>query len=163
VCFGSKDCRLAKRLAPPRIATYFQKMNRQGVQFFQPVLQLWLLMTMPRLVFSAALTAVPAQLQPVTNHYHTVAVVDNYQWLEDAAAPAVREWTRGQNQRTRAYFDQLPFRDGIAQQLTQIRGEESARYFGLREKKGRIFAFRFKPPAQQPVLGRLSSVYPPTL
>src|SRR5207244_4530654 len=38
-----------------------------------------------------------------------------------------------------------------------------ARYFGLEERKGRIFALRFKPPAQQPVLIRLSSLYPPAL
>ena len=44
-------------------------------------------------------------------------------------APTVREWTRLENERTRAYFAQLPFRDGIAQQLTQLRSEESARYF----------------------------------
>src|SRR5262249_23954594 len=43
------------------------------------------------------------------------------------------------------------------------RGEESARYFGLEEKKRRLFAMRFKPPAQQPVLVRLSSLYQPAL
>jgi prolyl oligopeptidase len=68
-----------------------------------------------------------------------------------------------ENERTRAYFAQLPFRDGIAQQLTQLRGEESARYNDLQERKGRIFALRFKPPAQQPVLVRLSSLEPPAL
>ena len=30
-------------------------------------------------------------------------------------------------------------------------------------RKGRIFAMRFKPPAQQPVLVRLSSLDPPAL
>ena len=77
--------------------------------------------------------------------------------------PAVREWTRLENERTRAYFARLPFRDGIAQQLAQLRGEESARYYGLQERKGRIFALRFKPPAQQPVLVRLSSLAAPAL
>src|SRR5262249_52457904 len=110
-----------------------------------------------------SLPSVPAIRQPVTNSYHGVVVVDDYQWLEEAAAPQVREWTRLQNERTRAYFSRLPYRDGLAQQLTQIRSEESARYFGLEEKKGRIFAMRFKPPAQQPVLIRLSSLFPPAL
>ena len=118
------------------------------------------------LPFAASADSLPSVAtirQPVTNTYHGVVVVDDYQWLEEATAPQVREWTRLQNERTRAYFSHLPYRDGLAQQLTQIRSEESARYFGLEEKKGRIFALRFKPPAQQPVLIRLSSLYPPAL
>ncbi len=122
-----------------------------------------LLALLPQLASSAALPSVPAPRQPVTNVYHGAAVVDDYQWLEEASAPAVREWTRLENERTRAYFARLPFRDGIAQQLTQLRGEESARYSDLQERKGRIFALRFKPPAQQPVLVRLSSLEAPAL
>ncbi len=118
---------------------------------------------LPLFASGAALPVVPAPREPVTNTYHGVAVVDDYQWLEDAAAPAVRDWTRQENERTHAYFARLPFRDGLAQQLTQLRSEESARYFGLQEKKGRIFAMRFKPPAQQPVLVHLSSLAPPAL
>src|SRR5436305_3168365 len=68
-----------------------------------------------------------------------------------------------QNERTRVFFSRLPYREGIAQQLMQLRSEESARYFGLEERKGKIFALRFKPPAQQPVLVRLSSLDPPAL
>jgi len=100
---------------------------------------------------------------PMTNSYHGTTVTDDYQWLEKAGSPQTRDWTRSQNERSRAYFDSLPYRDGIAQQLTQIRGEESARVYGLLERKGRIFALRFKPPAQQPVLVRLSSLFPPAL
>jgi prolyl oligopeptidase len=118
---------------------------------------------LPLLAGAAALPSVPTPRQPVTNVYHGVAVVDDYQWLEDATAPAVRQWTRLENERTRAYFAGLPYREGIAQQLAQLRGEESARYSGLAERKGRIFALRFKPPAQQPVLVRLSSLAAPAL
>jgi prolyl oligopeptidase len=109
------------------------------------------------------LPSVPAPRQPVTNTYDHVLVVDDYQWLEDATAPQVKEWTRLQNARTRAYFERLPFRDGIAQQLTQLRSEESARYSDLDDKQHHLFAMRFKPPAQQPVLIRLSSLYEPAL
>jgi prolyl oligopeptidase len=118
---------------------------------------------LPQLALSATLPSVPAPRQPATNVYHGEVVVDDYQWLEKASAPEVRAWTRLENERTHAYFAQLPFRDGIAQQLTQLRGEESARYNDLQERKGRIFALRFKPPAQQPVLVRLSSLEPPAL
>jgi len=109
------------------------------------------------------LPVIPTRQHPVTNIYHGVGVVDNYQWLEDASSPEVRDWMRQQNDRTRTYFSRLPYREGIAQQLLQLRSEESARYFGLDERKGKIFALRFKPPAQQPVLVRLSSLNPPAL
>ena len=113
--------------------------------------------------WAANLSKVPAQVEPVTNAYHGTSVVDNYQWLENASAEPTREWTRRQNERTAAYLEPLTFREGIAQQLTQLRTEESARYFGLQEKKGKIFALRFKPPAQQPSLVRLSSLEAPAL
>src|SRR6266446_6017206 len=100
---------------------------------------------LPLLVCAASLPSVPAPREPSTNTYHGVAVVDDYQWLEDASAPAVRDWSRLENERTRAYFARLPFRDGIADQLTQLRSEESARYLALEQKHGRLFALRFKP------------------
>jgi prolyl oligopeptidase len=121
------------------------------------------LVLLPRLALADPLPPVPALPQWVTNRYHGTRVVDGYQWLEDAAAPAVREWTRLENERSRAYFARLPFRDGIAQQLMQLRSEESARYADLQARKGRVFALRFKPPAQQPVLIRLSSLAAPAL
>src|SRR5215468_2008106 len=68
---------------------------------------------------------VPAALEPVTNTYHGEVVTDNYQWLENFSAPATKDWIRLQNERTRSYFGHLNFRDGIAQQLAEIRGEES--------------------------------------
>jgi prolyl oligopeptidase len=111
----------------------------------------------------AQLPTVPTAREPVTNFYHGVAVVDDYQWLEAATNPAVRDWTRRQNERTRAYFDRLAFHDGVVQELSELIAEESASY-GLNDcRDGIIFATRFKPPAQQPVLVRLKSVYPPAL
>jgi prolyl oligopeptidase len=111
----------------------------------------------------AQLPVVPAAREPVTNSYHGVAVVDDYQWLEDAANPAVRDWTRRQNERTRGWFDALDFHAGLEQQLAELIADESAGY-GLADCRGGIiFATRFKPPAQQPVLVRLKSVYPPAL
>jgi len=109
------------------------------------------------------LPVVPTASKPVTNYYHGVAVVDDYQWLENGTNPAVRDWTRQQNERTRDYFDQLPFRDGLEQQLSELIGEESASYGLAYRRGGIIFATRFKPPAQQPVLVRLKSVFPPAL
>jgi prolyl oligopeptidase len=111
----------------------------------------------------AQLPAVPTSREPVTNVYHGTAVVDDYQWLENATNPAVREWTRAQNQRTRDFFDRLPFQDGVAAELEELMADESASYSLAALRGGTIFATRFKPPAQQPVLVRLSSVDRPVL
>jgi len=111
----------------------------------------------------AQLPAVPTPVEPVTNVYHDVAVVDDYQWLEDSTNAAVREWSRLQNERTRAYFDQLKFHDGVAQQLEQLIADESASYSVAFKRGETIFALRNKPPAQQPVLVRFKSLQPPAL
>jgi prolyl oligopeptidase len=148
----------AKKLAcEPVVATVWRMSNR----FVFP-----LLLGLGAAAASAGVLPLPVvstTREPVTNSYHGVAVVDDYQWLEDGASPAVGEWTRRQNERTRAWFDQLSFHDGLEQQLSELVGEESASY-GLADCRGGIiFATRFKPPAQQPVLVRLKSVYPPAL
>ena len=100
---------------------------------------------------------------PVTNSYHGVQVVEDYQWLEASTNAAVRDWTRQQNERTRAYFDKLPFYNGLSQALEELISEESASYALAFRRSDTIFALRNKPPAQQPVLVRLKSVYPPAL
>src|SRR2546427_494494 len=87
----------------------------------------------------AGLPSVQSKREAVTNKYHAVSVVDDYQWLEKAAAPEVRNWMRLQNERTRAYFSLLPYREGIAQQLMQIRSDESARFGALTHRSGKIF------------------------
>ena len=107
------------------------------------------------------LPSVATTIEPVTNVYHGIAIVDDYQWLENAANPAVRDWTRAQNERTHAYFAPLNFRDGVARQLNQLLADESASYGLGNRRGGNIFATYFKPPAQQPVLVRLPSVQPP--
>src|SRR5208283_127272 len=105
--------------------------------------------------------AIPTAREAVTNIYQGVGVVDDYQWLEDGTNAAVHDWTRQQNERTRAWCDQLEFHAGLEQELSELIAEESASY-GLADSRGGIiFATRFKPPAQQPVLVRLKSVFPP--
>src|SRR5689334_7619759 len=76
----------------------------------------------------AQLPSVSAAREPVTNTYHGVRVVDDYQWLEESTNTGVRDWTRQQNERTRAYFDKLPFYDGPSQTLEELVAEESASY-----------------------------------
>ena len=137
-------------------------MKRKNHRLLNGALPALVMLSLPPLTVPASvLPSVPASRLPVTNDYHGMTVADDYQWLEDAPSAPAREWTRLENERTRAYYSQLPYRDGFAQQLTKLRSQESARFFGLQEKKGRIFALRFKPPAQQPVLIRLDSLDAP--
>ena len=124
---------------------------------------LFLILSSLNITAAPSLLSVPTETHTVTNTYYDIHVSDPYQWLENATNPAVREWMRLQNERTRDYYKSLPFRDGIAQQLLQLRSDESARILALAERKGRIFALRFKPPAQQPVLVRYSSLERPAL
>jgi prolyl oligopeptidase len=139
------------------------KNQASSASSFNPFKLCNLILFLPGLALAAPLPSLPTERHPATNTYHGETIAEDYQWLEDPSAPAVREWMRLQNERTRSYFKQLPFRDGIAEQLLQLRSDESARVFGLTERKGRIFALRFKPPAQQPILVRLSSLSRPAL
>jgi len=45
---------------------------------------------------------VKAAKRSVTNQYHGVKVVDQYQWLENGAVPAVQQWTASQNRKAEA-------------------------------------------------------------
>src|SRR5262245_25257308 len=85
-------------------------------------------LSFPFSFIAAELPDVPTPLHPATNAYQGTTVIDNYEWLEDPSSPPVRDWIGLENARTRTYFDSLPFRNGIAQQLQQINTEESAKY-----------------------------------
>jgi WD40 repeat protein len=96
--------------------------------------------------------------RPVTNQYHGVKVVDQYQWLENASDPAVRRWSAAQNERARAVLDRLPTRPLVEDRLTRLLTDTSANYFSLSWRRGLLFLLKFQPPAQQPVLITLSSL-----
>ncbi|HEX4665398.1 MAG TPA: prolyl oligopeptidase family serine peptidase [Chthoniobacterales bacterium] len=98
-----------------------------------------------------------AEKKPVTNEYHGTKVADDYQWLEDDAAAAVKAWSDAENKRTRAYLDSLPGHDKIAQQLTAWYAKTSPSYSSIRPRPGVLFAIKFQPPKQQPMLVRLAS------
>ena len=113
----------------------------------------------------AAQTEVATPRKPVINAYHGVKITDDYQWLEQPKDLAVVAWTAKQNARTRAYLDKLTVRPRIAEELEDLYEEASANYSGLTHRTGLVFALRFKPPQQQPVLISLPSLnrpVPPT-
>lgn len=112
-------------------------------------------------LFSNALTAAESELQtpkkPVTDQYQNTTVEDPYQWLEKDDDPAVKAWSDAQNQRTRAYLDKLPERAAVEKQLTEWYAKTSPSYTGLTSRPGIVFAMKFQPPKQQPMLVTLKS------
>lgn len=117
---------------------------------------------------AAALAAPPlppppaSPKKPVTDEYHGTKVVDDYRWLEDGADPAVKRWSDAQNARARAFLDALPSRAAIAQRVTQLLSWKTPLYFDVRHRGGLLFAEKFQPPRQQPMLVTLTSADDPS-
>jgi len=112
------------------------------------------------LAFSVGLAAPPTTpRRPVSTVYHGVTVTDDYQWLEDGRNPAVRAWTAEQNQFTRAYLDPLPVRGPLLEILEEEYEGAYPTFFALAYRTGLVFALKFKPPAQQPMLVTFTSIH----
>ncbi|HEX3618990.1 MAG TPA: prolyl oligopeptidase family serine peptidase [Candidatus Udaeobacter sp.] len=95
--------------------------------------------------------------KPVSTKYQGVTVEDPYQWLENDNDPHVKSWSDAQNQRTRQYLDELPDRAAIEKQLTELYAKTSPSYSSLVSRPGILFAMKFQPPKQQPLLVTLTS------
>jgi prolyl oligopeptidase len=113
--------------------------------------------TVASLKLFAAESPVQTPKKPVSNEYQGVKVEDPYQWLENDDDPQVKAWSNAQNQRTREYLDQLPDRASIEKQLTGWYAKTSPSYTSLISRPGRLFAMKFQPPKQQPLLVTLTS------
>src|SRR5262249_17038892 len=107
------------------------------------------------LLLTAASIQTPRK--PVTNEYQGAKIQDGYQWLENDQDPQVKAWSDAQNQRSRAYLDQLPDHAAIEKQLTEWYAKTSPSYYGLVSRPGELFAMKFQPPKQQPLLVTLTS------
>jgi prolyl oligopeptidase len=99
--------------------------------------------------------------RPVTDEYHGVQVADNYRWLENWDDPEVKQWSAGQNARTRAYFDQLSSRPAIKARLKALISGGSASYYNLQYRAGVLFGMKEQPPRQQSMLVTLRSADDP--
>src|SRR5213596_4114435 len=95
--------------------------------------------------------------KPVSTKYQDVTVEDPYQWLEQDNDPQVKAWSDGQNQQTRKYLDSFPDRAAIEKQLTEWYAKTSPSYSSLVSRPGILFAMKFQPPKQQPLLVTLAS------
>lgn len=99
-----------------------------------------------------------APKKPVVDTYHGVRVTDDYQWLEQTDAPAVKAWVAAENRLTRQWLDAVPGRDALHAQVDKLMKSTSNTYYDLIERGGVIFALKFQPPKQQPLLVTLKSV-----
>jgi prolyl oligopeptidase len=106
---------------------------------------------------AAAEPAPETPKKTVSSQYHGVTVEDPYQWLENDNDPQVKSWSDAQNQRTRQYLDKLPDRAAIEKQLTEWYAKTSPSYSSLVSRPGILFAMKFQPPKQQPLLVTLAS------
>jgi prolyl oligopeptidase len=105
------------------------------------------------------LPLVPAAQIPVTNTYHGVDVTEDYRWLEDASSEETIGWTKAQQQRTRAYFDGIPWRDALRARAEQLLKAEKATYKRLRSGGGTFFALKAEIPRQRPFLVTLTDLH----
>ena len=99
--------------------------------------------------------------RPVTDEYQGVKVSDDYRWLENWDDAEVKQWSAAQNARSREYLDHLPARPAIRQRLKQALSASSAAYYGLQYRGGTLFAMKYQPPQQQPMLVALPSADDP--
>jgi prolyl oligopeptidase len=105
--------------------------------------------------------------KPVATEYHGVTVEDPYQWLEADDDSQVKAWSDAQNQQTRKNLDSFPDRAAIETQLQKWYAKTSPSYSSLvsrsatgrirRGEPGVLFAMKFQPPKQQPLLVTLAS------
>src|SRR6266700_5425594 len=112
---------------------------------------------LPLINLRAAKPAPATPKKPASDEYHGTTVEDPYQWLEKDDDPEVKAWSAAQNQRTRDYLDRLPDRGAIEKQLTDWYAKTSPSYSSLVSRPGVLFAMKFQPPKQQPLLVTLAS------
>ena len=146
----------------PDLSRIFLQLRRPGLcsSIMRANLFLSLLATAAALTLSNVSLAEHAPdtpKKPVATEYNGLTVEDPYQWLENDDDSQVKAWSSVQNQRTRKYLDSLPDRAAIEKQLSDWYAKTSPSYFSLVSRPGILFAMKFQPPKQQPMLVTLAS------
>src|SRR5262245_49406929 len=80
--------------------------------------------------------------KPAVIQYHGVKVIDDYQWLENPADPAVRQWSENQDNLARSVLTNLLTRPWVEDRLNRLLSNSSADYSSLKWRKGRFFALK---------------------
>jgi prolyl oligopeptidase len=100
----------------------------------------------------AGFAAPPTATEAVTDTYHGTTVTEQYRWLEDWSAPAVKAWSEAQNVHARAFLGGLKDAPAIRARVASILGAKTVRFYGLAHRGGQTFAMKRQPPKQQPFL-----------
>jgi prolyl oligopeptidase len=98
------------------------------------------------------LPAVETPREPLTTTYHGVEVTEDYRWLEDGSDERTRVWTAAQDSRTRAYLQDVPFREAIRRSVEDVLTVEYTEYSRLQRGGSTYVALKAQPPRQQPFL-----------
>ncbi len=99
-----------------------------------------------------ALVYPSAAKRPVTETFHGVTVVDDYRWMEDDTSPEVKAWVRDQNALTRKVLDAVAQRPEIARRVGELLRAQTVSRYDFHYRGGVVFAMKFAPPKDQPVL-----------
>ena len=59
------------------------------------------------ILLNAQLKYPKTKKNPVIDRYHTIEIIDNYQWLENTATPAVEDWVAAQNKISLKYLKKI--------------------------------------------------------
>src|SRR4029453_16585491 len=100
--------------------------------------------------FSQSLPQTPER--PVTDTYYGIKVVDPYRWLEDWNKPEVQTWTAAQTRYTRGQLDARPFADAVRDRVKALGSSPQPRWTGLTYSPGMLFAIKYQPPLNQPLI-----------
>lgn len=90
--------------------------------------------------------------RPVVDKHYGITVVDPYRWLENWQDPQVRTWTDAQNQYMRALLDAQSFTEPVRQRVKAVGSSANPRWTALKSRPGALFALKFQPPLNQPLL-----------
>ena len=101
---------------------------------------------------AAGLDYPPTAKRPVTETFHGVTVVDDYRWMEDDSSPEVKAWVRDQNALTRKVLDAVAQRPEIARRVGELLRAQTVSRYDFHYRGGVVFAMKFAPPKDQPVL-----------
>ena len=91
----------------------------------------------------------------VIENFHGTDVVDHYRWLEDESSEEVKEWTNKQQELTKKYFDKIPIRDSIKENI--IKYTDFPKYSSLKKKGDYYYFFKNDGLQNQPVFYRSKS------
>lgn len=91
----------------------------------------------------------------VIENFHGTDVVDHYRWLEDESSEEVKEWTNKQQELTKKYFDKIPIRDSIKDDI--IKYTDFPKYSSLKKKGDYYYFFKNDGLQNQPVFYRSKS------